>query len=356
MTYYPIREDLARRSKEMMSFSDYKAGSATAEYRHMVDAAAEIAEKQKARTDPMYHDKIDALLDKYARRLAENFNRDYEIGTRCPSVMIAGPANFPTRKKEKQVAAWERNQRDYQEVQEILRQIGSVGMGGISSDDPQALEKLRAKLSKLEKHQETMKAANAAIRMKDTAKGNAKLAELGYTPEEIAQLRTPDFCGRIGYPSYELSNNNANIHRIRDRIKELEKRAAQPSTGTLKFDGGEIVRNTELNRLQILFDDIPSEAARNALKGEGFKWSPKNQAWQRQLTPNAERAARRALNITGDFAPATDEPQEAQEDKPENIQETAAVEPQQPEQPQQPEDETEEAQPPADIPGQVRLF
>ena len=50
------------------------------------------------------------------------------------------------------------------------------------------------------KHQETMKAANAAVRMKDTAKGDAKLADLGYTPEEIKQLREPDYCGRIGYP------------------------------------------------------------------------------------------------------------------------------------------------------------
>ena len=63
-----------------------------------------------------------------------------------------------------------------------------------------------------------MKAANAAIRMKDTEKGDAKLAELGYSEDEIKQLREPDFCGRVGYPSFELTNNNANIKRIRDRM------------------------------------------------------------------------------------------------------------------------------------------
>ena len=41
--YYPIREDAARRAKEMNSFSDYKEGSATAEYRRCVDQAVEIA-------------------------------------------------------------------------------------------------------------------------------------------------------------------------------------------------------------------------------------------------------------------------------------------------------------------------
>lgn len=57
--YYPINEDLARRAKEMNSFYDYVPGSATAEYQRMVDEAAEIAEQQKRRVDPMYHERID---------------------------------------------------------------------------------------------------------------------------------------------------------------------------------------------------------------------------------------------------------------------------------------------------------
>ena len=41
----------------------------------MVDKAAAIAEKQKSRVAPMYHEKIDHLLDTYARKLAENMNQ-----------------------------------------------------------------------------------------------------------------------------------------------------------------------------------------------------------------------------------------------------------------------------------------
>lgn len=292
MSYHTINEEAARRDNDMNSFRDYKAGSATAEYRRMVDAATELAERQKQRVDPMYHEKIDRLLEIYCRKLAENMNASYSIEARCPSILISGGGNFPVRKKEKQNAARDRNLEEWNYIQGLLDKIRSVGTGGISSDDPQAVEKLEAKLATLEKHQEMMKAANAAIRMKDPAKGDAKLAELGYTPEDIAKLRAPDFCGRIGYPAYELQNNNANIRRIRGRIAELKKRTESTPEGW-EFDGGRVVVNTAENRLQIIFDGKPNADIRTELKGEGFRWAPSQGAWQRQLTDNAMRAARR---------------------------------------------------------------
>lgn len=292
MSYHTINEEAARRANDMNSFRDYKAGSATAEYRRMVDAATELAERQKQRVDPMYHEKIDRLLEIYCRKLAENMNASYSIEARCPSILISGGGNFPVRKKEKQNAARDRNLEEWNYIQGLLDKIRSVGTGGISSDDPQAVEKLEAKLAALEKHQELMKAANSAIRMKDPTKGDAKLAELGYTPEDIAKLREPDFCGRIGYPAYLLQNNNANIRRIRGRIEELKKRSENTPEGW-EFDGGRVVMNTTENRLQIIFDGKPDADVRTELKGEGFQWAPSQGAWQRQLTDNAMRAARR---------------------------------------------------------------
>jgi len=185
------------------------------------------------------------------------------------------------------------------EGEPLTREYASIALGAAFHPafvggvfDPQAVEKLEAKLATLEKHQEMMKAANAAIRMKDPAKGDAKLAELGYTPEDIAKLRAPDFCGRIGYPAYELQNNNANIRRIRGRIAELKKRTENTPEGW-EFDGGRVVVNTAENRLQIIFDGKPDADIRTELKGEGFRWAPSQGAWQRQLTDNAMRAARR---------------------------------------------------------------
>ena len=61
------------------------------------------------------------------------------------------------------------------------------------------------------------------------------------------------------------------------------------------MDGSRLVENTEIMRLQLIFPDKPDEETRNILKGNGFRWSPKNGAWQRQLTNNAKYAANQVL-------------------------------------------------------------
>lgn len=289
--YYPINEEAARRAKEANSYSDYKEGSATAEYRRSIDRAIEIATKQKALVDPMYHERIDALLNTYAKRLADNTNEGNVIDARMPSYLITGGGNFNVGKKQKQNAARDRNHQEWQEIQSILDRIRSTGKGGISSDDPNSIQKLTAKLEGLEKSQETMKAVNAYYRKNKTLDGCPEL-----TAEQIAELkadmkRFPHLEGKP-YPTWALSNNNAEIRRVKERIEELSKRQEGSFVGW-EFNGGEVRANTADNRLQIFFEEKPDEETRSDLKHNGFKWSPKANAWQRQLTANAYYAADR---------------------------------------------------------------
>ena len=287
--YYTINEAAAKRAKDMNSYSDYKQGSATAEYRHYVDEAVQLAERQKQRVDPMYHEKIDSLLDTYARKLAANMNKGYEIDARVPSILIAGGSNFPTRKKEKQNAARDSNYREWQDIQGLLDKIRSTGMGGISADDPQAVQKLEKKLESLEKSQETMKTVNAYYRKHKTLDGCPHLS-----PEQLEKLKanmaSSWHLGDKPFATWALSNNSAEIRRVKDRIKSLSQQKEIGFVGW-EFDGGKVEANTEANRLQIFFEDKPDEATREALKSNGFRWSPKAGAWQRQLTSNAYYAA-----------------------------------------------------------------
>ena len=288
INYYPINETVAKRAKEMNSFSDYMPGSATREYKSLVDQAAEMAENQKKRVDPSFHDKIDALLDTYARRLANNMNDGFSIDASVPSVLITGGSNFPTRKKEKQNAARDKNYVEWKEIQGLLEKIRSTGMGGISADDPDAVKKLNAKLEKMTKTQETMKAVNVYYRKHKTLDGCPELDS--ETIEKIKERMEIRSIQDKPYPSWALSNNNSEIRRIKDRIQSLSVDKEKLYTGW-KFAGGRSEINVKDNRLQLFFDNKPDEKIRNELKKNGFRWSPKASAWQRQLTSNAIYAA-----------------------------------------------------------------
>ena len=227
--YFNINESGARAAHNMMSFSDYKEGSRTAGYKALVDKAYELGESV-IQARPSEEERVANLCERYSRRLAQNINRDIQIGMMCPSVMISGAGNFPAKKKEKQVAAWDKNREDYEQVERILWKIGNIlsSKGVIKSDDENAIEKLQEKVDILKEKQEQIKEVNKAVRLKDTEKGNEILRNMGYTDKQIEQLRIPDYCGIIGFPRYLLSNNNANIRRLEGR-SQMELRKARMS-------------------------------------------------------------------------------------------------------------------------------
>ena len=132
--------------------------------------------------------------------------------------------------------------------------------------------KLKEKLEKLQNFQSHMKKVNAYYRKNGTMKGfegisDEKAAEIDEAVKNSYSWITAP------YAPYELSNNNAEINRLKKRIAALESRAEVGFVGW-QFEGGEAVANEEENRLQLLFDEKPSEEQRSKLKSWGFRWSP----------------------------------------------------------------------------------
>ena len=293
--YFDIKEKLAKQAHDMMSFRDYSPGRLTAEYRGYVDKAYDLAD-EAAKERPESAEKAYKLAERYSKRMADNLNASSRIGCMCPSVMVCGAGNFPVRKKEKQNAAADKNYKEFQEIQKLLDKIRGIinGKDIILSGEADAIQRLESKLGMMKAEQEKMKAANKAIRLNDEAKGNQKLKEMGYTDEQIIELRKPDFCGRIGFADYVLKNNNANIHRVEHRLQTLK---ASKEQGDTEYDNKyfKVVENTEIMRLQLMFNEKPDADTRLILKRNGFRWSPKNGSWQRQLTPNARYALKSVI-------------------------------------------------------------
>lgn len=288
--YYQLNDQAARTAHDANSMRPYRSDAE--DYSSEVDEAYELAE-WAAERNPERADEARDLADRYAQRLAAWYNDGYRIDGMCPSILVAGPANFPTRKKERQNAARDKHMAEYEKIKYLLTKIRRIGTSAdiIKSGDQRAIEKLRAKVEALEKQQATMKAVNAYYRKHKTLEGcdlldEQGLAELKRSMEVVTWCDAP-------YPSFSLSNNRQRINAAKKRIEQLEatkERGAGESEAVIIGEQCRVVENSELMRLQLVFDGKPSDEVRAALKKHGFRWSPKNGAWQRQLTGNARFA------------------------------------------------------------------
>lgn len=286
-TYYPINEEMARIAKEINSFSEYKAGSATAEYRQYCDKAYDILDRIRAEK-PEQAERAEKKVGYYCRKLAEYYNDYYRNEASCPSVMICGAANFPAKKKNRQNSRRETLHNTWEYLENYLRKIEDIltNEQPIKSGDVEAIEKLAAKIEQLEKEHKLHLEANRYYKKNGTLKGFDGLEE-----KEAAKIE--DFIKRNPFfPPFFTNNETANIRRYKERLEKLKKEkeagtAEQTETDTENNGLFTIVENKEIMRLQILFDSIPPASARDILKSNGFRWSPKNKAWQRQLTDNA---------------------------------------------------------------------
>ena len=302
-----INEKLAREAKRANSFSDYKDGSATNSYRIALKEFNEAVDRLKERSNLLEAEAeeklelVDYYCHKYAIKLAGAINRENEIRSRVPSIMICGAGNFPVRKKEKQNAAmqkfWEESGDLFSPTENYyFKKIENILLNTtIYSGDALAIEKLEIKLADLLETQEKMKKANAYYRKNKTMKGYAEL-----TDEEAEKLDNDILNGysweQMPYASYKLTNNNGKIKQTRDRLEKLKK---EKEEGNKEHDfadlGFTVKENKEIMRLQLFFEGKPDEETRKVLKSNGFVWSPSQGAWQRQLTNNARYALKEII-------------------------------------------------------------
>lgn len=164
----------------------------------------------------------------------------------------------------------------------------------ISSDDPNAIQLLKEKIAALEALQEKMKSANKFVKKND----RQGLFKLGFNEKQINELLTPDFCGRIGFPSFELSNNRQNITSAKKRLAKLEKQALD-ETSEQEFPdlGLKLVDNVEDNRLRLYFSEKPAKEIREKLRSWGFIWAHTLNCWQRLRGANADYSAKRVIEF-----------------------------------------------------------
>ena len=168
----------------------------------------------------------------------------------------------------------------------------------ISSDDPDAIAKLREKLEYLVNKQNIMKSVNKICRDKKLSETeiHEKLkTELQLSDNSINTILNPIHSyQKKGFESYQLTNNNARIKQVKQRIKKLES-IEQMESKEYQYGEVRVSINVEDNRVEIYFPAKPEKSFRKKMHSIGFRWSRYKSAWQKQISKwNIEDAKRLA--------------------------------------------------------------
>ncbi|MBO7714391.1 MAG: DUF3560 domain-containing protein [Methanobrevibacter sp.] len=261
-TYERIKKEYEDNDRKRWNAKDDK------EYRDAWDKA-EVAKKELTRArreyaesimanfeevdENPYEERQQARKEKYEELSEKAQERSDALGKSASDKFGAIPFGQPIHGqadrnyREKAWAQIGRSIDEQQKAEHYAEKAKSVGKAGISSDDANAIAKLAKKYN--------------------------------YGAIDSAEKR------RIIDRVIEIDKRNR-------MLKESEKSGEKQDYSDLGFD---VERNADINRLQLKFSGIPSGEIRTKLKSYGFRWSPRESAWQRQLGSNAEYSFKRLV-------------------------------------------------------------
>jgi len=225
-------------------------------------------------------EKREEWADKAAARAAGRFETVHNTADRIPMGQPILVGHHSEGRHRRDAARIDNNMRKgIEEQNKAAHHVGkAVGLqqqldNTIFSDDTDAVEKLQAKVQRLEASRDQLKSINKVVRRKPknqlTPEKVTKLAELGLSEATARKLFEPDFGGRIGIPSYQLTNLGGNIRRARQRIEEVKARQVRDAKA--EAAGGTLIEGTG-DYVRVTFEEKPDREVLTALKAAGFRW------------------------------------------------------------------------------------
>lgn len=230
--------------------------------------------------------------------------------SRCVSTMIAGPSNFPVHRQQK-YGRWEDN------AYSKFKEFREKAIAGISKD----IERAKSPEQKMEE---------GWVSIKNNILSSAATV-IGIDRGELTQYARPLFVNSItGLVKRMAKNGQAeHVRRSLALIRELNKQGPKPivteknaifklaevaaeikadkehemeaEPNEILFEGGKIVLNHRINRIQIIHNSKPPYERIIPLKINAFRWSPREGAWQRHLNNAGKYAVEKALGIKIDW-------------------------------------------------------
>ncbi len=229
--------------------------------------------------------------DTYIAAYRQKLSAQLSVLSRCANPMVTGRSGFDYYRQEK-------TNRSYQNRYEEFRNWRKKVLETVRRKK----EAARPEEEKQEKAWQTLKrdikSSADTIHGIDTGqcRGYSRALFVSSILNKVSTLANHGEVEIVRRAVDFISEYNARVKKPVEKA-EMRKAAKSRENKEVPFEGGTLVWNYGEDRLQILFDRIPEDSRRKELKSSGFRWSPKNKAWQRQLTSNALGAAKRLLDL-----------------------------------------------------------
>ncbi|MCB1177164.1 MAG: hypothetical protein KDK36_06245, partial [Leptospiraceae bacterium] len=273
-----------------------------------------LAKTEESKEELIYQ--IERYKEAFLKRKKALLYRSSNIA----SSVITGGGNFPARKMQKRMDAEHNAEGEFYKFQDKVEKIIYRKLRGLNGDydfisvgDKDAKEKLEKKLDNLLKERERNNEINKHFRKHKNYK-NFPLTEI-----EKKILSSYKKTWNMEYiPSYVNSNLSQNISRLKDRILELKRiEEMKESSKDLEHNGIKLIYNEDIQRVQIQFPGKPDKDIIKELKSRGFKWSPRENSWQRLLNQQGMRIAKDLFIKFSGYTPEPEpeQPKEKQKGK-----------------------------------------
>ena len=238
------------------------------------------------------------VWDYYEKRFCEKLEDWYRAKSRCASAMIVGRSSYDI-KKQRKMQEWADNALKRLEdwMEKVIKRANAVKrpVGWAK------VEMLRDRLESQTEYHSKMIDANVIIRSykrrmsidemrkSDDLRSDLEAAGLNEGMIRGALCQRDDgtyYSYGAGFSSYTITNARKCKEDTEYKLKFAESMAGREDrtveAGTCKV---ELCYSEE--RVRIIYESKPDSGTINRLKQGAFRWSPKNKAWQRQITRSA---------------------------------------------------------------------
>jgi hypothetical protein len=298
-----LNYDLARRAHEGTSFTPDKRARAE-QQAFADDVNGFYAEMIAICTTDGQRALLDAEIARYKQNYLDRYSAMLQSQSRCVSTMIAGPANFPTRRMHK-YGTWADNKRDaFLEWRNRARP--AVKQAILDARTPE--EKASDQWLALEKE-----LSRSLIAIREIDEGNSPFTRSAFVNSIVGKVERLAEGGEVEIVDKALAliaayndqhkkpaiTKQYKFWTFTDIAESKASALASPKADELlyKSDHVQVVVNQRTDRVQIVFDDIPPPEMRQKMKSSGWNWSRTEGAWQRKITENAKYSAKQIIGF-----------------------------------------------------------